>query len=103
MKITKIMKNENIRLITVFSLLACGLHALILHTPFNHYAVTSAFKVFVFLLFPIIYFLISKDGKFKDIVSLKGDKKNIRISFIISIAVFIFIQVTFLCIAPVFR
>jgi len=86
---------KNIRFITIFSLLACGLHALILHTPFNHYAVTSAFKVFVFMSAPILYFLISKDGRFKDIATLKGDNKNIKIALIIGASAFVFIQVLF--------
>ena len=87
---------KNIFLITIFSLLACGLHALILQTQFNLYLYTSAFKIFVFLLFPLLYFLVSKNGKVKDILSLKGDKKNIKLSFIIGAGVFIFIQLAFL-------
>ena len=87
---------KNIFLITIFSLLACGLHALILQTQFNLYLYTSAFKIFVFLLFPLLYFLVSKNGKFKDILSLKGDKKNIKLSFIIGAGVFFFIQLAFL-------
>ena len=96
------MKNKNIWFITIFSLFACGLHALMLLTQFNYYLYTSAFKVFVFILFPVLYFALSKNGKFKDLLSLKGDKKNIRLSFIIGAGVFIFIQVGFIILRPFF-
>jgi len=94
------MKNKKIWLITIFALCACGLHALMLRTQFNYYLYTSAFKVLLFILFPVIYFMLTKDGKFKNILSLKGDKKTIRISCIIGFCVFAFIQLAFMVLRP---
>lgn len=93
------MKNKNILLLTVFAVLACGIHALVLNTEFTHYAFTSALKVIIFLAFPLIYFKVSKDGKFKDIFT-KADKKNIKLPFILGGIVIAFIVGGFLVLSP---
>ena len=56
------MKNKNILLVTIFSIVACGLHAAILNTQFNYYVYSSSMKVIFFILCPVMYFVISKDG-----------------------------------------
>jgi len=99
------MRDKNVLLITAFSFIACALHAGILQTEFTNYLFTSAFKVFLFLLFPIIYFKVSKDGTFKELLSLfsmKGDKKSISFAFILGSAVFILIVVVFIILRPFF-
>ena len=83
--------NKNILLITVFSLIACALHALILYKQFNNYVCTSVFKIIIFLLCPLIYFVVSKDDEFKNMFSFKGDKENIKKSFLLGLMVFLFI------------
>lgn len=93
------MKNKNILLITIFGVLACGLHAVMLNTQFNYYVYTSVLKVILFTLSPLIYFTISKDGNFSDMFS-KGDKKEIKRSFVLVLAVFVFIWITFIVVRP---
>jgi len=93
------MKNKNILLLTIFSVLACGLHAVVLNTEFTNYLFTSALKVVLFLLFPLIYFAFSKDGKFKDIFS-KIDKKSIKLPLVLGGIVFAFIVIAFFILSP---
>jgi len=98
------MKNKNVLLLTLFSLVACILHAVMLQTPFNAYAYTSAFKVIVFILCPIIYFKVSKDGNLKDLFSLFSLKeaKNIKFAFLLGLGVFTFIVLAFIILQPFF-
>ena len=97
------MKNKNIQLLTVFSFAACVLHASLLHTPFNNYLYTSAFKVFVFILFPLMYCMVSKQVTFKDMLSLFVLKKaNVKIPLLLGVGVFTFIVVLFAILMPFF-
>jgi len=99
------MKHKNVLLLTSFSLLACILHAAILQTPFNDYVYTSAFKVIVFLLCPVLYFQVSKEGSLKELFSLfsmNGDRKNIRLAFLLGLGVFAIIVVAFIIMRPFF-
>lgn len=93
------MKNKNILFVTIFSVAACGLHAMILNTQFNYYVYSSALKVILFTLCPVIYFVVSKEGNFKDMFS-KGDKKNIRRSFALGFIVLMFILIAFMVLRP---
>ena len=90
------MKNKNIWLLTILSFSACVLHAIMLNTQFTYYVYTSIFKIGLFILFPIIYFKGSKDGTFKDLFLTKGDKKNIKISFVLGFGVFAFIIIMYM-------
>ena len=97
------MKNKHAKLLTLFSLLACALHALLLQTPFNDYLYTSIFKVIVFLLCPILYFKVSKEGSMKELFSLfsmRGDRKNIRLTLLLGFGVFAAIIVAFVIAEP---
>ena len=97
------MKNKNVLLVTMFSLIACVLHAVMLQTRFNAYLYTSTFKVIIFILCPLLYCKVSKDVKFKDLLSLfsmGGDKKNIRLAFIMGFGVFSFIVIVFTVLLP---
>ena len=96
------MKNKNVYLLTAFSLLACILHAVMLHTPFNAYAYTSAFKVFIFILCPIVYFKVSQEGKLKDVFLLFSveDRKKLRLPLLLGVGVFTLIVVTFTILLP---
>ena len=98
------MKSKNVLLLTICSLIACVLHAIMLYTPFNAYVYTSAFKVIVFILCPIIYFKLSKEGSFKGLLSLFSMRgaKNIKLAFLLGIGVFVFIVVTFIILRPFF-
>ena len=96
------MKHKNALILTICSLIACALHAAILHTPFNAYAYTSAFKVIVFILCPIIYFRISREGSLKELLSsfsMKGSN-NIKFAFLLGFGVFAFIVVAFILLQP---
>jgi len=99
------MKYKNLLLITAFSLLACVLHSLMLLTQFNQYAYTSGFKLFLFILFPVIYFAVSKEGKFKDLFFLTEDsspidKKYIKVSFVLAFLAFALILIGFFIMRP---
>ena len=104
-EISNMMKHKNVQLITIFSLIACVLHATILHTPFNAYVYTSAFKVIVFILCPVIYYKVAKEGSFKELLSLfsmHGDRKNIKLALLLGLSVFTFIVVVFIILRPFF-
>ena len=53
-------------------------------------------------MFPALYFFISGNGRFKDLLSLKGGRKNIKISVITGLCVFAFIQAAFMLLRPFF-
>jgi len=93
------MKNKNVLLITLFSLIVCVLHAVMLQSPFNNYVYTSTFKVIAFLLCPLIYFKISKERTAKEffsLLSMNKDTKNIKFSFILGFGVFVIIAAAFM-------
>jgi len=96
------MKNNAV-LITIFSLTACILHAVILFTPFNAYMYSSAFKVVVFILVPFVYCKFVADVKFRELValfSMNGNRKNIKLAFLLGASVFTFIVVAFMILLP---
>ena len=90
------MKTKNIWILTILSFAACVLHAIMLNTQFTYYVYTSMLKIVLFILCPIIYFRISKDGKLKDLFSGKSDKKNVKISFVLGFCVFAFILIVYM-------
>lgn len=96
------MKNKNVLRITIFSLIACALHAAMLYTPFNAYVYTSAFKIVVFLLCPLVYCKVSKEGSFKELLSRFSLKnaQNIKFAFLLGFAVFVFIVIAFVIAEP---
>jgi membrane protease YdiL (CAAX protease family) len=94
----EIRSRKSLLMITLLSISVCIAHALVLHTEFNNYAFTSAVKIVLFLLCPFIYFRLSKAGEFKTTISLKGDKKNTKLSLFLGIFVFAFILVAFVTI-----
>jgi hypothetical protein len=90
------MKQKYFWLLIIFSLAACVLHALMLISPFNNYALTSGAKIVLFTLFPLIYLRFAKDGSFKDFFKLRGgDKKFIKISCALGAGVFAVIWIAF--------
>jgi len=91
---------KNILLLTSLSLIACGLHAVMLYTPINQYAYTSVAKVVLFVLCPIIYFAAKKCGKLKDLLFIRGERKYIRISLFLGIGVFALILAVGFAISP---
>lgn len=96
-------QSKNLRLITILSFIACALHAFLLYTPFNNYLYTSAFKVFIFILFPIIYCKTSKQVTFKELLSLfLFDKKIFKIPLLLGLGVFTFITALFAILMPFF-
>ena len=83
--------------IILFSLLACILHALMLQTPFNDYLYTSIAKVILFILCPLIYFIVSKDGTFRGLLYLflVEDRRTLKLPLILGATVFVFIVIAF--------
>ena len=99
----QMMKNKQALLITIFSIAACALHAIMLQTRFNSYLYTSAFKVFIFILCPYIYFKVAKKGKFEDLTalfSMHGDRKNIRHALLMGLGVITLIVAAFTILLP---
>jgi len=97
------MENQNVKRLTIYSLIACALHAAILYTPFNAYLYTSAFKVIVFILCPIIYFNSYDSACLREHISLFSmhrNKKNIKLAFLLGFSVFTFIVVAFIIVQP---
>ena len=96
------MKMKYAVMIIFFSLIACVIHALILQTPFNDYLYTSMAKVILFVLCPLMYFKVSKEGTFKELLSLflVEDKKTLKLPLILGVIVFIFIVVAFIILQP---
>ena len=97
------MKIKHALLITVFSIAACAMHAIMLQTRFNSYLYTSAFKVLIFILCPLVYFSVFKNGKFKDLLalfSMHGDRKNIRHALLMGLGVFTLIVIAFTVLLP---
>lgn len=86
--------------LTISSFLVCVMHAVMLHTQFTHYAYTSVFKVILFIMCPMIYFKVSKDGKFRDLFLIKRDKKYLKLSFVLGFSVFAFILIAFMILRP---
>jgi len=71
-----------------------------LHTQFNHYAYTSTLKIALFVLCPLIYFKVFKSGNYKDIFTVKGDKKYMKRSFLLGFCVFAVILTVFMILRP---
>jgi len=97
------MKDKQIQLIIIFSLVACGLHALLLNSPFSNYLYTSLFKVFIFILAPAVYLKVSKDGTLKDMLSLfsvKGNGRNMKIAFALGASTFLVVVAGFALLLP---
>jgi len=95
-----LMKNKNAVIITALSFAACALHAVMLNTPFNHYAYTSALKGILFAVIPLAYFAVSKQGGLKDLFSVKGHKKAIKQALILGGLVFAFALIAFFALRP---
>ena len=90
---------KSIVIVSVISLIACVLYTGFLYTPLNDYLFSSVFKVFIFILAPIVYFAISKNESFKDMFP-KGDKKYIKLSFMYGLAVIAVIFIVFIVVRP---
>ena len=82
--------------------MACAFHALMLQTPFNDYLYTSIAKIILFILCPIVYFKVSKEGTFRELLSLfkVKEKRSLRLPFILGGIVFTFIVVAFMILQP---
>ena len=97
------VKSKHLRLITLLSFIACALHASMLYTPFNNYLYTSAFKVFIFILTPLIYCKISRQVTFKNLLSLfLFKKRDLKIPLLLGLGVFTFITAMFAILLPFF-
>ncbi|MCL2619543.1 MAG: CPBP family intramembrane metalloprotease [Defluviitaleaceae bacterium] len=94
------MKNKNLLLITVLSILACVAHGVMLFTPFNDYIFTSLAKLVIFVACSIIYFALTKDGRFVDLFSVKGRGKALKYSALFGLGSAIVVFIAFLIIRP---
>ena len=90
------MKNMKLLLVTIFGVFACVLHAVILNTPFNFYVYSSAAKIILFVLFPLVCLRISKDIKLRDLFAPAAEKTGLRLSFLCSGGVFALIISAFI-------
>jgi len=94
------MKNKPLWLLALFSLAACVLHASILFTPFNFYLYSSAFKIFLFIAFPLIFYRLVLKENFTRTLFVKGNGRNILLSFALGVGVFLFIWGAFFLFRP---
>ncbi|MCL2235539.1 MAG: CPBP family intramembrane metalloprotease [Defluviitaleaceae bacterium] len=94
------MKSRNLLLVTIISIMACAVHGVMLFTPFNDYATTSAIKLVLFVASPIIYYAVTKGGKFRDLFSVKDRKKALRFSAFLGLGAAIVIIIAFLTLRP---
>ena len=85
--------------LSILALIACGIHAAILKSSVHHYSYTSAAKVVLFLTFPVVYFAISKAGRFRDMFA-KPDGKGLKLSIILGLVVFTVIWGAFFIVRP---
>lgn len=93
--------NKTLVLVIIFSLTACVLHAVILNAGLNQYLFTSALKLCVFILFPIICYKYFFSKNFSDIKALllcKEQGKGIKLSFGVGFAVFAVMMLVFVII-----
>jgi len=81
-------------------LVACILHAAMLFSPFNMYLYTSAFKVILFISFPIIYYKFIRGERFLNYIFVKGDKRNTKLAFLLGLGVFAFLWGAFFVLRP---
>jgi len=86
---------KKVFLITFLSLIACVIHAIVLHTPFNQYIYTSIIKIILFTLCPLVYFAIDKNNKIQELFSIDGIRKSIKYYLILGSIVFLFILIIF--------
>ena len=93
----KIMKRI---FITIFALLPCVIHAAMLHSQYNTYTYTSALKVFLFILSPIAYYAMSKDGNLRGLLTLGGDRKHLKQAGLLGLLVFAVILAGFAAFRP---
>ena len=89
----KVMKNKavhrNLLIIVSLSVFVCGIHAVMLHTQFNHYVYTSALKAILFTLCPFLYCIITKSGRLRDLFVIKeGGKKLLKLPLLSGLSVF---------------
>ena len=71
---------KNLSLIIALSTLACAAYTVMLGSAWNFYFATSAVKLALFLLMPLAYFAMSKQGRFRELFSFKGDVRWLKIS-----------------------
>jgi membrane protease YdiL (CAAX protease family) len=83
-------------LIVGLSVVSCFIYALMLGSRYNYYFYTSLVKLVLFLLVPLLYYSLSKQGRFKDLFRLKGNKKYMKASAFLGGLTFAFIILAFL-------
>ena len=92
--------NRMVWSLTLVSLAACVLHGAMLFTPFNMYLYTSVAKVVLFLSFLLVYYRVALKEGFVDFLLVRGDRRNIRLSFLLGLGVFLFIWGAFFVLRP---
>jgi membrane protease YdiL (CAAX protease family) len=67
-----------------------------LGSPYNNYFYTSLVKLRLFLSTPLLYYSLSKRGRFKDLFCFKGNKKYMKAAALSGCLTFAFIILAFL-------
>ena len=86
--------------IVCMSVLACGLHAAMLHTQFNQYFYTSVLKTILFALCPVVFHRISPAGRLQGLLFNNGDRQRLRQSLALGLFVFLFAFAAFAVLRP---
>ena len=92
------MKSErkNLALIIGLAIFACAAYTVMLGSSYNYYFYTSFAKLGLFLLVPLLYYSLSKQGRFRDLLNFKGNTRYIKISALLGLATFFIIILAFL-------
>lgn len=91
-----ISRYEPLILITVFSIIPCFLYNIMLYTKYNTYLLTSIAKLIMFIGFPYLCFMITKQSTVKSIIKPSGNRKFLKISALFGIGCALFIILAFI-------
>jgi len=92
----------NLMLLVGFSTVSCLIYTLMLDSSYNYYFYTSLTKFGLFLFVPLLYYSLSKQGRFKDLFRIRGNKKYMKISAALGAGAFAVIIIGFIALSDFF-
>lgn len=87
--------NKILLLITVYSIIPCVIYNFMITTEYNSYLYTSIAKLILFVVFPLVCLLTTKN-EFKDIISPRGNTRVIKASGILGVGCALLIILAFI-------
>ncbi|MCL2045424.1 MAG: CPBP family glutamic-type intramembrane protease [Oscillospiraceae bacterium] len=89
-------KRKSSMYISLVAIIVCILHAVMLHTQYNQYYLTSIAKMLLFLLGTFGYTKIAKAGRFQDLLFDIKYKQAIKKASIFGLMVFVFVIIAYM-------